>query len=175
MGVQVPPPTPTPCSTIRGALRATRSAPGSPDRSAAGRSVRDESLAMAVADDEAILDFLTSLPAEKRQPNLFFAAARSVLDDVPGLADLRRLVTERHDHLAEVMVSRRTQTNEPARCATFLPVLSRLPGSSVGCRRLRRTTGSCSSKTSGTVGRTPRPSQSRFEGSLIPRRHRDRP
>jgi hypothetical protein len=30
---------------------------------------------MAVADDEAILRFLIRLPAEKRQPNLLFAAA----------------------------------------------------------------------------------------------------
>ena len=43
---------------------------------ARGRSPLYESLARAVAGDEAILCFLGSLPPEKRQPNLLFAAAR---------------------------------------------------------------------------------------------------
>ena len=43
---------------------------------ARGRSPLYESLAGAVAGDEAILGFLGSLPPEKRQPNLLFAAAR---------------------------------------------------------------------------------------------------
>ncbi len=97
-------------------------------REAAGRSALYESLALAVADDEAILGFLGALPAEKRQPNLLFAAARFLLDAVPDVTDLRRLVADRHDRLVEVMLERRTQTNEPARCATILPVLCRLPG-----------------------------------------------
>jgi len=96
-------------------------------REAAGRSALYESLALAVADDEAILGFLGALPAEKRQPNLLFAAARFLLDAVPDVTDLRRLVADRHGRLVEVMLERRTQTNEPARCATILPALWRLP------------------------------------------------
>jgi hypothetical protein len=96
-------------------------------REAAGRSPAYESLALAVADDEAILGFLAGLPPEKRQPNLLFAAARYLLDAVPDVTDLRHLVVERHDRLVEVMLERRTQTNEPARCATILPTLWRLP------------------------------------------------
>ena len=68
-------------------------------REAAGRSPAYESLGLAVADDEAILGFLASLPAGKRQPNLLFAAARYLLDAVPDVADLRRLVADRHDRL----------------------------------------------------------------------------
>ncbi|MDA8263116.1 MAG: DUF2332 domain-containing protein [Actinomycetota bacterium] len=96
-------------------------------REAAGRSPAYESLALAVADDGVLLGFLARLPAEKRQPNLLFAAARYLLDDVPDVADLRRLVTDQHDRLVEVLLERRTQTNEPARCATILPALWRLP------------------------------------------------
>ncbi|MDA8358884.1 MAG: DUF2332 domain-containing protein [Actinomycetota bacterium] len=96
-------------------------------REAAGRSPAYESLALAIADDGVILGFLASLPVPKRQPNLLFAAARYLLDAVPEVTDLRRLVVDRHDRLVEVMLERRTQTNEPARCATILPALWRLP------------------------------------------------
>jgi hypothetical protein len=37
------------------------------------------------------------------------------------------LVEDRADEIAETMAVRSTQTNEPARCATLLPVLGRLP------------------------------------------------
>jgi hypothetical protein len=96
-------------------------------REAAGRSPAYESLGLAVADDRLLLGFLDRLPVEKRQPNLLFAAARYLLDAVPDAADLRRLVVDRSDRLVEVMLERRTQTNEPARCATILPALGRLP------------------------------------------------
>jgi hypothetical protein len=96
-------------------------------REAAGRSPAYDSLALAIADDGVILGFLASLPVPKRQPNLLFAGARYLLDAVPEVTDLRRLVVDRHDRLVEVMLERRTQTNEPARCATILPALWRLP------------------------------------------------
>ena len=40
---------------------------------------------------------------------------------------LRRLVDGRADELDRTMLARRTQTHEPARCATQLPVLALLP------------------------------------------------
>src|ERR1700749_203019 len=95
---------------------------------ASGRSAAYESLAAAVAGDELILDFLAGLPAPKRQPNLLFAAARYVLGAPPDLGTLRDLVSDREPELAEVMRARRTQTNEPARCATLLPALAARPG-----------------------------------------------
>ncbi len=55
---------------------------------ARGRSPIYESLAASVAEDTAILRFLGSLPPEKRQPNLLFAAARYLLG---APADLDRL------------------------------------------------------------------------------------
>jgi Uncharacterized protein conserved in bacteria (DUF2332) len=91
-----------------------------------GRSPAYESLAGSVADDTAVLRFLGSLPPEKRQPNLLFAAARYLLGDPVGITRLRALVRRNRAELSEVMLARRTQTIEPARCATLLPALAQL-------------------------------------------------
>jgi hypothetical protein len=96
-------------------------------RDARGRSPAYEALAASVAGDTAVLRFLGSLPPEKRQPNLLFAAARYLLGDPAGITRLRALVRRDGDELSAVMMARRTQTNEPARCATLLPALARLP------------------------------------------------
>src|ERR1700730_3795041 len=92
-----------------------------------GRSPAYESLAGSVAEDTAVLRFLSSLPPEKRQPNLLFAAARYLLGDPVGITRLRALVSQNRAELSEVMMARRTQTNEPARCATLRPAVSHLP------------------------------------------------
>src|SRR5262245_28341586 len=94
---------------------------------ARGRSAAYEALAMLVAVDDTILRFLGTLPPAKRQPNLLFAAARYLLGTPPDIAALRALVGQDRAGLARVMLARRTQTNEPARCATLLPALARLP------------------------------------------------
>jgi hypothetical protein len=46
---------------------------------ARGRSAAYEALAESVAGDTALVSFIASLPPEKRQPNLLFAAARYLL------------------------------------------------------------------------------------------------
>jgi hypothetical protein len=94
---------------------------------ARGRCPVYESLAKSVADDAAVLRFLGSLPPEKRQPNLLFGAARYLLGVPADIAVLRALVSQNRAELVEVMLARRTQTNEPARCATLLPALAQLP------------------------------------------------
>ena len=96
-------------------------------REAHGRSPAYESLAASVADDDLVLGFLATLPPPKRQPNLLFAAARYLLDAPPGIGTLRTLIRRNEAGLAQVMLARLTQTNEPARCATLLPALARLP------------------------------------------------
>ena len=92
-------------------------------REAAGRSSAYETLASAVAADVSVLEFLTGLPAAKRQPNLFFAAARFLLGATPDPDALHHLIERRPGDLRRVMLARRTQTNEVARCATLLPAL----------------------------------------------------
>jgi hypothetical protein len=96
-------------------------------REAHGRSAAYESLAESVAGDAALVSFLCSLPPAKRQPNLLFAAARYLLGAPPGLAQLRDLASGSRAELTGVILSRRTQTNEPARCATLMPALAQLP------------------------------------------------
>jgi hypothetical protein len=95
---------------------------------AAGRSLSYERLALSVADDRAILTFLDALPPLKRQPNLLFAAARAVLGKPPEPQSLHELVVERPQLVRAMMMVRRTQTNEAARCAILLPALASLEG-----------------------------------------------
>jgi len=94
---------------------------------ARGRSPEYEALAHAVAEDQAVLSFLGGLPAPKRQPNLLFASARYLLGVPPQPTSLPELVTSRTEELRRVVLSRRTQTNEAARCAVLLPALASLP------------------------------------------------
>ncbi len=94
---------------------------------ARGRSPQYEELTTAVAGDPLILGFLDVLPAAKRQPNLLFAAAYYLLGAPADRRALRGLVSDRGAELARTMLARRTQTNEPARCATLLPALALLP------------------------------------------------
>jgi hypothetical protein len=76
---------------------------------ARGRSPAYEALAEGVAGDRRILRFLDSLPPEKRQPNLLFAAARYLLGVPADLAALRALVRPSSRQLAEVMLARRSR------------------------------------------------------------------
>ena len=96
-------------------------------RECADRCPPYQALADAVAEDGLVLGFLGALPQQKRQPNLLFAAARYLLGAPADITALRRLVRRDGDRLAAVMAARRTQTNEPARCATLLPALAALP------------------------------------------------
>ncbi len=98
------------------------------EREAADRSPAYAALAEAVAANEDMLAFLDQLPTVKRQPNLLFAAATYLLGTSPDPQTLHRLVHDRGDELATVMLARRTQTNEAARCAVMLPALARIPG-----------------------------------------------
>jgi len=97
-------------------------------REARGRSPAYESLAVSVAGDGLVLRFVGALPPAKRQPNLLFAAARYLLGGPPDIGRLRVLIERSGAELSRVMLARRTQTNEPARCATILPALAREPG-----------------------------------------------
>jgi hypothetical protein len=95
---------------------------------ARGRSPLYEELAHGVAGDAAILDFLVTLPREKRQPNLLFAAARVLHGTPSGWPAFRHQVLADPERLRALMLARSTQTNEPGRCATLLPILAQLPG-----------------------------------------------
>jgi hypothetical protein len=95
---------------------------------AKGHSPLYETLANGVAADSAILEFLADLPDAKQQPNLLLAAVRFVCGTPTGWEDFRAGFTAARDAIRAEMLVRRTQTNEPARCAVLLPALARVPG-----------------------------------------------
>ena len=96
-------------------------------READGRSPLYAELARGVAEDAPVLAFLAALPPDKQQPNLLFAALRHVCGTPPDWPHARAAWARQADAIRQVMLQRRTQTNEPARCATLLPVLADLP------------------------------------------------
>jgi hypothetical protein len=96
-------------------------------REATGRSALYVEVARAVAASPWTLDFLAAMPEAKWQPNVLLAVVRYLFGTPSGGQEFVALVKERADEIAQTMATRSTQTNEPARCATLLPVLSRLP------------------------------------------------
>lgn len=95
---------------------------------AAGSSPCYEKLALHVAASPVALAFLDRLPPARQQPNLFFAALRLVTG-MPASGDqLDEVLDAQADSVAQVMLTRTTQTNEPGRCATLLPVIQSLDG-----------------------------------------------
>jgi hypothetical protein len=97
------------------------------DEEAHGRSPLYEAIARGVAADEATIGFLLSLPRAKQQPNLLLAAVRHLFGTPTDWPHFRDFLSSDHDAVRAFMQNRATQTNEPARCATLLPVLARLP------------------------------------------------
>lgn len=97
------------------------------EQEARGASPLYEALALGVASDPPILERLAALPPARRQPNLLLAAARHVAGVQPGWPAFRQALLAEWDAIRAVMLARSTQTNEPGRCATLLPVLAHLP------------------------------------------------
>ena len=94
---------------------------------ARGRSRLYARIAQAIAVDRFVLSFLAGLPEAKRQPNLLLGAFRYLYGTPEDADDFLGLMRSNAEEIAAVMVARSTQTNEPARCATLLPVLAALP------------------------------------------------
>lgn len=94
---------------------------------ARGISPLYEELAGAVADSEQLLEFIARLPETKQQPNLVFGAVRYLFGAPKDSRHLRELIRDNGEAIRAVVLRRSTQTNEPARCATLLPVLASLP------------------------------------------------
>jgi len=97
------------------------------ENEARGRSALYETLACRIAEDAGLLTLLAALPPAKRQPNLLLAAVRHLAGEPLPWPAFRATTIARWNDVSAVMLSRSTQTNEPGRCATLLPVLARLP------------------------------------------------
>lgn len=83
--------------------------------------------AQGVAADAALLGLLAELPEPKRQPTLLFAAARYAGITPGPYPDFRAALLRCWPQVRSIMIMRRTQTNEAARCAPLLPLLAALP------------------------------------------------
>jgi hypothetical protein len=95
-------------------------------REARGRSPLYEQLALGVAEDADLMLFLERVPPSKRQPNLLFASVRFLGGMATDYGSFRSFVLERVDEVEDLLIHRRTQTNEVGRCAGLLPVFARL-------------------------------------------------
>jgi hypothetical protein len=86
-----------------------------------------EALALGIAADAELVRLLDTLPALKRQPNLLLASVRFLGGPIGSYREFARFLRDRWPDVAATMLERRTQTNEPRRCATLLPALAALP------------------------------------------------
>jgi hypothetical protein len=94
---------------------------------AMGRSPLYVEITRTVAATDRVLDFLAAMPEDKWQPNVLLAVVRYLYGTPPSGDEFVALVDDHAQEIAETMAIRTTQTNEPARCATLLPILARLP------------------------------------------------
>ena len=87
-----------------------------------------EDWATGVAADRVVVALLDGLPPAKQQPNLIFAAARWEGCPLLPYPEWREWLLAHWEQVQATASTRTTQTNEPNRCATLLPVLSRIDG-----------------------------------------------
>ena len=92
----------------------------------AAKSPLYATLAAGVAGDPELLAFLDARPPRQRQPNLLLGAVRLLFGVPADFASFKAAVLEHRGAVAQILETRRTQTNEPNRCAALLPVLARL-------------------------------------------------
>jgi hypothetical protein len=97
------------------------------EREARGRSPLYEMLTTRIAEDEAILSFLSEVPEIKQQPNLLLGAVKYLFGAPRDWPHFQALMKGCAQKIRDCMLARSTQTNEAARCATLLPVLANLP------------------------------------------------
>ena len=96
------------------------------DYEARGKSSIYYRLAKECAGNVEILEFLKTLPKRKRQPNLLFAVCRFLYGVPESGTDIENLVKANTGLIRAELMSRSTQTNEPARCAGIYLALSGL-------------------------------------------------
>ena len=97
-------------------------------RWAHGTSPLFEDWAIGIGADPGVVARLAALPRAKQQPNLLFAAARWAGCALRPYAEVRAWLVQHWDSIVEIAMARTVQTNEPNRCATLLPPLSRIEG-----------------------------------------------
>ncbi|MBQ0983977.1 DUF2332 domain-containing protein [Streptomyces sp. F63] len=94
---------------------------------AGGHSTTYVELAEGIAADPELPALIDLLPQPKRQPNLLLASVRFLGGPVTGYSAFRTWTIGHWPRVRATILERRTQTNEPGRCASLLPVLAGLP------------------------------------------------
>ena len=97
-------------------------------RWAHGTSPLYEEWAAGIAANPDMIMRIGSLPPRLRQANLLFAAARWEGAPLNEYARWQSWLVENWDAVVATASVRATQTNEVGRCATLMPVLSRIDG-----------------------------------------------
>lgn len=82
--------------------------------------------ALGIAGDAELIRRIDQWPHNKRQPLLILAAARFLGAQVSPYGDFRAFLADHWAEVAEIVLSRSTQTNEAGRCATLLPSLAQI-------------------------------------------------
>jgi len=81
---------------------------------------------VGIAGDAEVIRRIDQWPHTKRQPLLILAAARFLGAQISPYRGFRRFLDHHWDAVAEIVLSRSTQTNEAGRCATLLPSLAQI-------------------------------------------------
>lgn len=84
--------------------------------------------ASGIAGDPEALSIIDRLPEQKRHPPLVLACARMLGAEPSAWPRFRDWLTASADALVQEAGRRHTQTNEPRRCAAFLPALGLIAG-----------------------------------------------
>jgi hypothetical protein len=95
------------------------------DEEARDRSALYDELARGTASDPLVVSADASEGEASAKP--FIRGHTPPLGAPSGWCQFRHVLRENEDAIRAIMLKRSTQTNEPARCATLLPVLARLP------------------------------------------------
>jgi hypothetical protein len=95
---------------------------------ARGTSPVYEAICNGISADRELLAFLGDLPPRCRQPNLLLGVVKYAFGEHSTYGAFRETVLANRAAVTELLLTRRTQTNEPARCAAMLPILASLQG-----------------------------------------------
>jgi hypothetical protein len=93
---------------------------------ASGKSQLYERLSTFVQNSTRVIDLLCTLPLEKCQPNLLFAAYRFICGIPQNETEFSANIQKHWEEIVPIILSHSTQTNEASRCATLLPLICKL-------------------------------------------------
>src|SRR5689334_9939028 len=79
------------------------------EREAKGRSPLYDMLSRRIADDAAVLDFLSELPEIKQQPNLLLGAIKYLFGAAPDWPHFKALIEAHRDAIRACMLGHATQ------------------------------------------------------------------